>query len=637
MKLFNLKTHWLLLDDQNYNTTSNRLTLDGTSSRHTREVDSVLNDNPKSSDTCSDIPTNNKEEDDDEGVEPCYDQFFDNSTINGRHTRSTESDDDLGDDLVSIFELLDVHVGSQVVVGRRLSEKRFHLIEVYKNGPADKIKTGVVGVWEGQSRVRVTADYVTSRRRGGVDRKTLRAAVVITTNYTIGHLLDIENKHIDAVVRLNYNLLIPAMEMVNASLEVLHEPTWGYNYNGSWNGIVGRLQRGEADIAGTSMFLLSERLGVIDFTVMTLPTKVGFLFRQPPLSSVRNIFTLPFDGHVWACCVALITLCGIVLYYTLRWERREDRASQKASKEDSSIKEGLVESTTIDSDRTVSWSDVVLLSLGAVCQQGSPIESHGPSGRIASLLLFVVVIFLYTSYSASIVVLLQSTTGSIRTLKDLLESPLGMGVEDIVYTRYLFKNQSEPVHKAIYNKKIAPPGTKPRFMDIGKGMEMMRKGFFAFHIEASSGYKIILETFEESEKCGITLLPYIGNTDNYLSVRKGSPYRELVTVAYRKLQERGFQQRALNRYYTNKPECTARDSSFVSVGLIDFYPAILVLVYGLMPPSEVFGCTRYGPSTTKRTRLSDSQLRNNVILSVYNSLHKHNRMSELSDPLVGRR
>nr|CAD7259210.1 unnamed protein product [Timema shepardi] len=42
-------------------------------------------------------------------------------------------------------------------------------------------------------------------------------------------------------------------------------------------------------------------------------------------------------------------------------------------------------------------------------------------------------------------------------------------------------------------------------------------------------------------------------------------------------------------------------------------------------------------STTKRTRLSDSQLRNNVILSVYNSLRKHNCMSELSDQLVGRR
>nr|CAD7446772.1 unnamed protein product [Timema bartmani] len=53
-------------------------------------------------------------------------------------------------------------------------------------------------------------------------------------------------------------------------------------------------------------------------------------------------------------------------------------------------------------------------------------------------------------------------------------------------------------------------------------------------------------------------------------------------------------------------------------------------------PSEANSTLKshYGPSTTKRTRLSESQLRNNVILSVYNSLRKHKRMSELSYQLV---
>nr|CAD7193851.1 unnamed protein product [Timema douglasi] len=50
---------------------------------------------------------------------------------------------------------------------------------------------------------------------------------------------------------------------------------------------------------------------------------------------------------------------------------------------------------------------------------------------------------------------------------------------------------------------------------------------------------------------------------------------------------------------------------------------------------DIYACNNYqckesthqhnGPSTTKRTRLSDSQLCNNVTLSVYNSLRKHNR------------
>lgn len=51
---------------------------------------------------------------------------------------------------------------------------------------------------------------------------------------------------------------------------------------------------------------------------------------------------------------------------------------------------------------------------------------------------------------------------------------------------------------------------------------------------------------------------------------------------YRKIHERGLQSRTLQQYYTKKPECSSAGSSFVSVGIIEFYPALLVLVYGLL-------------------------------------------------------
>jgi hypothetical protein len=53
-------------------------------------------------------------------------------------------------------------------------------------------------------------------------------------------------------------------------------------------------------------------------------------------------------------------------------------------------------------------------------------------------MLYIAVIFLYTSYSACIVALLQSTTDSIRNLEDLYQSGMGMGVLDIVYSHNYF-------------------------------------------------------------------------------------------------------------------------------------------------------------------------------------------------------
>ena len=80
----------------------------------------------------------------------------------------------------------------------------------------------------------------------------------------------------------------------------------------------------------------------------------------------------------------------------------------------------------------------ILVTLISLPLSGSTLEARGISGRIISVMLYIVVIFLYTSYSACIVALLQSTTDSIRNLEDLYQSGMGLGVWDFVYNRHYF-------------------------------------------------------------------------------------------------------------------------------------------------------------------------------------------------------
>jgi len=57
-----------------------------------------------------------------------------------------------------------------------------------------------------------------------------------------------------------------------------------------------------------------------------------------------NIFTLPFSRSVWLASVGLIALTGTILYFAFHWEQGKDQ---------------------------VTGSDITLMSLGAVCQQGT--------------------------------------------------------------------------------------------------------------------------------------------------------------------------------------------------------------------------------------------------------------------------
>lgn len=79
-----------------------------------------------------------------------------------------------------------------------------------------------------------------------------------------------------------------------------------------------------------------------------------------------------------------------------------------------------------------------MVTVGAVCQQGAYSEPKNFSGRIIMLFGLLSLMFLYVSYSANIVALLQSSSDNIKSLEDLLESRLKLGTENTVYNYHYF-------------------------------------------------------------------------------------------------------------------------------------------------------------------------------------------------------
>lgn len=92
---------------------------------------------------------------------------------------------------------------------------------------------------------------------------------------------------------------------------------------------------------------------------------------------------------------------------------------------------------------TPNIGDVCLVVFGAICQQGAAMTPRSIASRIIMVVAFMILMFLYTSYSANIVALLQSPSSRIKTLEDLYQSRLQLGVYDTVYNRYYFSVTNE--------------------------------------------------------------------------------------------------------------------------------------------------------------------------------------------------
>lgn len=329
--------------------------------------------------------------------------------------------------------------------------------------------------------------------------------------------------------------------------------------------MIGELATKAADLGASPLFFTSDRIDVIEYIACTSQTRSKFVFRSPKLSYTDNVFLLPFDGRVWASLGAMVIIASFVLFIASR--------AEWTSK--------IIQETNDPTILRPSFYETFFVLFCAFCQQGSFSLPISFGSRLITMISFTALMFMYASYSANIVALLQSPSSKIKTLDDLYASRIKMGVDDTVFNHYYFAHAEERVRKAIYTDKIKRKDGSENFYSLSDGVSMVRDGLFAFHMEVGVGYKILLEKFQEDEKCGLQEIQYLQVIDPFYAIQKNSSFKELFKVGLLRLHELGVQERENSRLYTKKPRCSGHGSKFISVGLIDIEPALLIYLYGV--------------------------------------------------------
>ncbi|XP_046384918.1 ionotropic receptor 75a-like [Ischnura elegans] len=508
---------------------------------------------------------------------------------------------------------------TDVTIARRVSVDGFStfiLSEVYKTAVHEQLIFKTMGFW----KVNYTFPniyYPTSLRRKNLNGLAIPAVMVVTKNESLNLLDDLRDKYVDTASKYNYHLMNHAMDFINSSAEYTVENTWGNKVNGTYNGMLGQLQSGKSEIGASALFITAKRWPILDYVSMTTPTKLRFIFRQPRLSSIRNIFILPFSAPVWALLYGFLAITAASLFYAVKFENQLEKCEFVKKKRRKPCKY-----------LRASWSDAILLTFGASCQQGFFAEAQGMAGRFVTIVLYGAVILLHTSYAANIVAIIQSSGTLIQTVSDLLSSPMKVGVHDIVYNRHFFQHFShDPITEQLYQKKIAPVGKKPAFYAMEEGIEKVRTGLFAFHVERGSGYNLIRETFKKEEICNLHEIPFLQPSGAWVAVKRHSPYSKLMKISFRRIQESGLQNRGYLRWFANKPECDGLQSTFVQVGPSDICLSLVALAFGTVSSVLILLCESASFKRKKRqAKLNDSKnkflKKKDLQLVVYNDLQK---------------
>ncbi|THK32888.1 glutamate receptor ionotropic, kainate 4 [Diachasma alloeum] len=471
-------------------------------------------------------------------------------------------------ELRSVFEDFHVFPDSEVIVGQKISDNSIKILSVYRPSPVRSLIIEDRGTWNSIDGIQLRDHDVSSRRRTDLQQTPLKACSVVTHPDTMNHLEDLKDKQVDVITKVGYAFSKLLAARINATVTFTFAASWGYKEkNGSWSGMIGEIDRNEVDFGATATFIIASRIDAVDFIQLYTPNRIRFVFRRPPLSHVSNLFTLPFTESVWIGISVLSCIGFVVLYLSMAWEWRIVK--------DLSHDEKL----TGDLEIKPAFGDNFLILIGAVTQQGSAYEPRSVPARIVIFMLLVFCLSLYAAYAANIVALLQSTSDSIKNVEDLMNSPLKLGIQDIVYNRHYFGSFEDPLRKEFYERRIKKQ--KDIWLSLTEGIGRMRNELFAFHTELTSGYDVVQSTYEEDEKCGFEEIDYLYVSDPAFAIKRRSPYREIFRVGGIWLQETGIKERYIRIMYNKKPPCN-NQKKFVGVGTIECYAAYLTIGYGML-------------------------------------------------------
>ncbi|KAJ8944992.1 hypothetical protein NQ318_010194, partial [Aromia moschata] len=307
---------------------------------------------------------------------------------------------------LAIFEQFDVLPMSNIVIACFEESSTVNMYQPYKTGENGILIIENYGTWSKKNGIRILHEVPLLERRRNLQNYTLHVGTVVN------NLASLEVKNINDITEFGedepyffqdipnmYNLL----EYLNASFMFRVFDSYGYlnHTTGKFNGMARDLYDEKSHISGVSLILSEDRIKIVEYlySYEYWSTKSKFILKKPSMSYVDNIYYTTFDNQVWIATLVILLIFATVLYVLLNWENNNlnDRK-----------------------DRKCTVSDITLLSLEAVCQQGTYTDSKTYSGKTIILILFTAFMFIYIAYSSYILVLLQSTKpiSSIRELGD---------------------------------------------------------------------------------------------------------------------------------------------------------------------------------------------------------------------------
>ncbi|XP_067279464.1 glutamate receptor 1b isoform X2 [Pseudorasbora parva] len=352
-----------------------------------------------------------------------------------------------------------------------------------------------------------------------------------------------------------------------------------------WNGMVGELVYGKADVAVAPLTITLVREEVIDFSKPFMSLGISIMIKKPTKSK-PGVFSFldPLAYEIWMCIVFAYIGVSVVLFLVSRFSPYEWHADDE---EDGMEQQNQNENQPPSPDANQSPNqhgqnqnqreekqdkqpehnnefgifNSLWFSLGAFMQQGCDISPRSLSGRIVGGVWWFFTLIIISSYTANLAAFLtvERMVSPIESAEDLAkQTEIAYGTLDGGSTKEFFRRSKIAVFEKMWSyMKSAEPTVFVKTTDEGVVRVRKSKGKYAYLLESTMN-----EYIEQRKPCDTMKVG--GNLDSKgygVATPKGSALRIPVNLAVLKLNEQAVLDKLKNKWWYDKGECGSKDSA----------------------------------------------------------------------------
>ncbi|KAK6298564.1 hypothetical protein J4Q44_G00316190 [Coregonus suidteri] len=419
-----------------------------------------------------------------------------------------------------------------------------NIMELKNNGPVK------IGYWNEVDKMAVTKSDVFPNDTTGMENKTVIVTTILEAPYVMlkkNADLFLDNERYEGYC-VDLAAEIAKHCGFKYQLKIVGDGKYGARDAETkiWNGMVGELVYGKADIAVAPLTITLVREEVIDFSKPFMSLGISIMIKKPQKSK-PGVFSFldPLAYEIWMCIVFAYIGVSVVLFLVSRFSPYEWHTEE--------YEDGQIQ--TNESTNEFGIFNSLWFSLGAFMRQGCDISPRSLSGRIVGGVWWFFTLIIISSYTANLAAFLtvERMVSPIESAEDLAkQTEIAYGTLDSGSTKEFFRRSKIALFDKMWTyMRSAEPSVFVKTTAEGVLRVRKSKGKYAYLLESTMN-----EYIEQRKPCDTMKVG--GNLDSKgygIATPKGSSLRNAVNLAVLKLNEQGLLDKLKNKWWYDKGEC----------------------------------------------------------------------------------